>query len=516
MAETIVECVPNFSEGRDPAVVEAIAEAIASAPGVIVLDRAMDPDHNRSVVTFAAPAGAIAEGAFRGVARAVERIDMNRHAGVHPRIGSADVVPFVPVAGVTLEECARIAGSLGERLWSDLRLPVYLYEAAATRSERENLENIRRGEYEQLRDEIATNPRREPDYGPRRVGPAGATVIGARPFLIAFNAYLNTGEVNVAKAIAKAIRHSSGGLRFLKALGLLVDGQAQVSMNLTDFRKTPLARVVEMIRHEAKRYGCTITRTELVGLIPQAALADAAQWYLQLDGLKPEQILENRLAESRTLAKAAAPSQGSTPAAFLEATAAGTATPGGGAVAALAGALSAALTAMVARLTIGKKKYADVEVEMQRLVTQADALSADLTAAIDADSAAFDAVMAALKLPKDTPEQTTARERDIQAATRRATEVPLSVARTCANMLELVYRVAAHGNVNAMSDAATAAHMARAAIESAGMNVRINAATLSDAEQARRFVEELSALQARGARLMEQTLAEVEKRATLA
>ena len=511
----IVECVPNFSEGRRPEVIAAIRAAM-SRPGVAILDQHTDADHNRTVLTLVGDPAAIEQAAFAGIAKAAELIDLNVQRGEHPRIGATDVVPFVPVSGVSMEDCVAIARRVGERVGRELGIPVYLYQAAATRPERENLEDIRRGEYEKLKEEIGTRPDRQPDFGPARIGPAGATVIGARPFLIAFNAYLNTGDVNVAKAIARAIRHSSGGLRFLKALGLLVEGQAQVSMNLTDFRKTPLARVVEMIRREAERHGCAITRTELVGLIPQAALADAAQWYLQIDGLRPEQILENRLAETQTLAKAVEPSQGSTPTAFLEATAAGTATPGGGAVAALSGALSAALTAMVARLTIGKKKYAGVEAEMQHLVTQADALRVELTAAIDADSAAFDAVMAALKLPRDTLDQTAAREREIQAATRRATEVPLSVARTCAGMLELVYRVAAHGNVNAMSDAATAAHMARAAIESAGMNVRINAATLSDTEQARRFVEELSALQARGALLAEQTLAEVERRATLA
>jgi glutamate formiminotransferase/formiminotetrahydrofolate cyclodeaminase len=418
-----------------------------------------------------------------------------------------------------MDECVAIAKRLGERVGRELNIPVYLYEAAATRPDRQNLENIRRGEYEKLKDEIGANPDRLPDFGPAQVGPAGATVIGARPFLIAFNAYLNTGDVNVAKAIAKAIRHSSGGLRYVKGLGLLVDGKAQVSMNLTDFRKTPLALVVEMVRREAARYGCAITKTELVGLSPQAALIDAAQWYLQLDNLAPDQILENRLAGNLANAQVIAgrtASQTLTPGAFLDATAAGTATPGGGAVAALAGALGAALAAMVARLTIGKKKYAEVEPLMQEVVARAEAARARLTAGIEADSAAFDAVMTAMKLPKDTLEEKDKRRLEIQAAVRHATEIPLECARASLEVLDLAHTVAASGNLNALSDAATALHMARAAIESAGMNVRVNTAALEDKEQARAYIEELNQIRVRATALTEATLTEIDKRTTLA
>ncbi len=514
----IVECVPNFSEGRRPEVIEAIRSAMAQ-PGVTILNVSSDADHNRSVITLIGEPGAIEQAAFAGIAKAAELIDLNVQRGEHPRLGATDVCPFVPVSGVTMDECVAIARRLGERVGRELDIPVYLYEAAATRPDRENLENIRRGQYERLKEEIETNPDRAPDFGPARVGPAGATVIGARPFLIAFNAYLSTSDVSIAKAIAKAIRHSSGGLRYVKALGLEVEGRAQVSMNLTDFGKTPLFRVVEMVRREAARYGCSIVKTELVGLIPQAALVDAAQWYLQIDGFTPDQVLENRLAESANLAaqttgRVVEPSQGSAPAAFLDATAAGTATPGGGAVAALAGALAAALTTMVARLTIGKKKYAEVEAEMKDVVVRAEALRAQLTAAIDADSTAFDAVMAAMKMPKDTEQQKAARAEAIQAATQRAIDVPLAVVRACVDLLELTREVAAHGNANALSDAASAAHLARAAIEAAAMNVRINAAGLDDKTSARRQAEALKALRVRGAALVEQVLAEVEKHAT--
>ncbi|HLF28122.1 MAG TPA: glutamate formimidoyltransferase [Anaerolineae bacterium] len=508
----IVECVPNFSEGRRPEVIAAIKNAL-TRPGVTLLDQHSDADHNRTVITLVGEPQAIEQAAFAGIAQAAELIDLNVQRGEHPRIGATDVVPFVPVAGVTMDECVVIARRLGERVGRELNIPVYLYEAAATRPDRVNLENIRRGEYEQLKKEIGTHPDRAPDFGPARVGPAGATVIGARPFLIAFNAYLNTPDVNVAKQIAKAIRYSSGGLRYVKALGLEVDGKAQVSMNLTDFHKTPIARVVEMVRREAERYGCTIVKTELVGLIPQAALIDAAQWYLQIDGLQPDQILENRLSES--LAQASEPAPGLTPSAFLDATAAGTATPGGGAVAALAGALAAALTAMVARLTLGKKKYAEYEAEMTHIVSRAEELRARLTSAIEADSAAFDAVMAALKLPKGTPAEQDARQRELQVATQHAIEVPLSVAHACAEALQLLQQVAAHGNVNAMSDAASGAYLARAALEAAGMNVRVNAAGLDDADRARRQVEEFNALRAHAAELAERILADVERRAGL-
>jgi len=506
----IVECVPNFSEGRRLEVIEAIRNAVAR-PGVAILDQHSDADHNRTVLTLVGEPEAIEPAAFAGIAKAAELIDLNVHRGEHPRLGATDVVPFVPVSGVTLDECVSIARRLGERVGRELNIPVYLYEAAATRPDRENLENIRRGEYEGLKEEIGTNPDRAPDFGPARVGPAGATIIGARPFLIAFNAYLNTPDVNIARQIAKAIRHSGGGLRYVKALGLEVEGKAQVSMNLTDYRRTSIAHVVEMIRREAARYGCSIVKTELVGLTPQAALIDAAQWYLQIDDLKPDQVLENRLAE----ASGEIASKSPTPSAFLDATAAGTATPGGGAVAALAGASAAALTTMAARLTIGKRKYADVEAQMRDVVAQTETLRAELTTAVDADSAAFEAVMASMRLPQDTPDRQAARARVIQTATQRAIDVPMSVARACVQVIELAGVVAAHGNRNAISDAATAVHMARAALESAGINVRINAAGLDDTEAARRQVDEMNGLRARGTQLANRILAQIDERATM-
>lgn len=291
----IVECVPNFSEGRRQEVIDRIVAAMAQVPGASVLDVQSDVDHNRSVVTLVGAPEAALEAAFQGIASAAQLIDMDHHHGAHPRMGATDVVPFVPVQGVTMDDCVALARRLGERAGAELGIPVYLYEEAATRPERRNLADVRRGEYEGIKAEIATEPGRTPDFGPAHLGTAGATAIGARPPLIAFNVYLNTGDAAPAKAIAKAVRHSSGGLHFVKALGLLVDGQAQISMNLTDYRQTPIHRVVEMIRAESARLGLMITRCEVVGLLPAQAMFDAAQFYLQLHDLQDGQILENRL-----------------------------------------------------------------------------------------------------------------------------------------------------------------------------------------------------------------------------
>lgn len=297
MDQTIIECVPNFSEGRDATVVARIAEAIGSVAGAAVLDQTSDWDHNRSVVTFAGEPDAVGEAAFRAIQRAVELIDLSRHRGVHPRIGAADVVPLVPVAGVTLEFCAQLAARLGERVWRELRVPVYLYEASARRPERVNLANIRRGRFEKLREEVRRNPERLPDFGEAALHPtAGACIIGARKFLIAFNLNLNTRDVEIARRIARKIRASSGGLPAVKALGLFLEsrGHAQVSTNLTDFALTPLCAIVEAVQAEAKRHGVRVSSTELIGLIPRAALQAAGDCQL---GIRPEQILENRLEQ---------------------------------------------------------------------------------------------------------------------------------------------------------------------------------------------------------------------------
>src|SRR6201988_1802817 len=293
---TLVECVPNFSEGRHKSKVDTIIDAM-KMPGVYLLDREMDADHNRCVITLVGEREAIQEAAIRGVGKAAELIDLTTHQGAHPRMGAADVVPFIPIDGVTLEDCVAMAKHVGAEIAKRFAIPVYLYEAAATSPERQNLENIRRGQFEGIRDEIATNPARKPDFGDLKVHPtAGATVVGARKFLIAYNVFLNTADVDIAKKIAKAVRFSSGGLRFVKGSGFLVRGMAQVSMNLTDFEQTPIHRVFEFVKREAARYGVMPVSSEIVGLIPKLALEQAAEWFLQVENFDSSLILENRLA----------------------------------------------------------------------------------------------------------------------------------------------------------------------------------------------------------------------------
>jgi len=505
MTTPIVECIANFSEARRPEVVEQIVQAIASKASVSVLDRHSDMDHNRTVITFVGPPEDIEQAAYRAIARAAELIDLDHHSGEHPRIGATDVVPFVPISDVSMETCVQMARRLGSRVGEELDIPVYLYEEAATRPERQNLENIRRGEYEALKEEIGVKPERAPDFGPLHVGPAGATVIGARHPLIAFNVYLTADDVPIAKKIARAIRHSSGGLRYVKGLGLLVEGRAQVSMNLTNFHKTPVARVVEMIRREAERYGVGIHHSELVGLIPQEALVDAALWYLQLDQFEPDQILERRLAAAQKEAGSAV----SGDMGFLDALASASATPGGGSAAAYSGAAGAALVAMVARLTIGRKKYAGLEPQMKNILEKAEKLRTELIAAVEKASAAFDLVMSAFKLPKDTPEQQAARSKSIQEATLKAAQVPLEVAGKAVEVMELAAQVVSDGNLNAISDGASGATLARAALTSAGYNVRINVTSLKDQETAQSLLMKLHDLESRAATVEEKVRADL-------
>ncbi len=496
---SLIECIPNFSEARRPEVVDQIVAAITSVEGARLLDRSSDLDHNRTVLTYAGPPDAVEEAAFCAIKTASELIDLDKHTGEHPRIGATDVCPFVPISGATMEDCVAMAKRLGQRVGSELNIPVYLYEAAATRPERINLENIRRGQYEGLKSEIEFNPDRKPDFGPAKLGTAGATVIGARDPLIAFNVYLTTNEVDIAKKIAKAVRQSSGGLRYVKALGLLVEGRAQVSMNLTNFRETPIGRVVETIRREAQRYGVAIHHSELVGLIPQEALIDAAVWYTQLDQFSPEQILESRLYATDSGPKTIdreSPSIVNRPLStlnedFLNDLAAASAAPGGGSAAAYAGAMSAALVAMVAGLTIGKKKYAAVEAAMQAIRVQAEGLRKELTHAVEDDSAAFEAVMGAFKLPKETEEQQKARAAAIQIAMLNAAYVPLHTVKNAVKVMELAARCAKDGNKNAISDAMSGAALARAALTAAGYNVRINLNSLEDKSAGEKMLKEL-------------------------
>jgi glutamate formiminotransferase/formiminotetrahydrofolate cyclodeaminase len=500
MTKAIVECIPNYSEARRPDIVEAIMNAVTSIEAVSLLDRHSDLDHNRTVLTFVGPPEAVEEAAFRSIAKASELINLDQHTGEHPRIGATDVVPFVPISGITMQDCIQIARHLGKRVGEELSIPVYLYEEAATRPERTNLENLRRGQYEVLKQEMGVNPDRDPDFGPNKVGTAGATVIGARQPLIAYNVYLATDDVTIAEKIAKTIRFSSGGLRFVKALGMLVDGRAQISMNLTNYHKTSLPLVVETIRREASRFGVMIHHAELVGLIPQSALVDAAVWYLQLDQFKHDQILEQKLYDTQQVPQPLSSEALQYGTDFLDAIALGNATPGGGSAAAYSGAAAASLVAMVARLTIGKQKYADVESEMQMILTKVEALRNELTLAIQLDASAFENVMAAYRLAKDSPEQQEVRLKAIEQATLLATQAPMGVAHKCLRVLCLAEKVIRRGNISALSDGATGAALAKAAIIGAGYNIRINAKNLPSS-LAEPFLTDLEVLEKHSAEI---------------
>jgi len=489
----IIECIPNFSEARRPEVIDRIVAAIQPVSEVKLLDRSSDLDHNRTVLTFAGTPAGVEEAAFRAIKTAAELIDLDKHTGAHPRIGATDVCPFVPISGVTMEDCVAIANRLGQRVGNELGIPVYLYEAAATRPERANLENIRRGQYEALKAEMGVKTERDPDFGPRKVPPAGATVIGARQPLIAFNVYLTSEDVDIAKKVAKAVRQSTGGLRYVKGLGLLVDGRAQVSMNLTNFRETPLARVVEFVRREAERNGVGIHHTELVGLIPQEALVDAAVWYTQLDQFDKVQILESRLYQS-TDTQATDPDS-PRPTSFIDELAAPTPTPGGGSAGAYAGAMGAGLVSMVAGLTIGKKKYAGVEAEMQAIRVMAEKLRTELTQAVDDDAASFEVLMATFKLPKETDEQKEARNAAILKATINAAHIPLDVSTAAVKVMELALKCAKDGNLNAISDSMSGFFMAQASLTAAGCNVRININSLEDKSAGEKMLKELAKLE---------------------
>jgi glutamate formiminotransferase / formiminotetrahydrofolate cyclodeaminase len=473
---TLVECVPNFSEGRDKSKVDAIVDAM-KVDGVYLLDREMDADHNRCVITLVGAREAIQEAAIRGVGKAAELIDLNVHKGAHPRMGAADVVPFIPIDGVTIEDCVAMARHVGGEIWKRFQIPVYLYEAAAATPERQNLENIRRGQFEGIRAEIATNAARKPDFGEARVHPtAGATVVGARKFLIAYNVFLNTPDVEIAKKVAKAVRFSSGGMRFVKGAGFLVRGLAQVSMNLTDFEQTPVHRVFEMVKREAARYGVTAVSSEIVGLIPKKALEAVAEWFLQVENFDSSLILENRLAAVMS-GKTAVGGLRAGMEPFVEQLAAPTATPGGGSAAAAAAAMAAGLAAMVASMSRGKKAYLQYDSQLSAAIGRLEPLREELKAAIDGDAEAYAAVMKAYKQAKTNPSNGDAL---IEASLKLATGVPLGVAEKAHEVAEITQSLFAISNPNMKSDLTTALALAGAAISGALANVEINLASIKD------------------------------------
>src|SRR5579863_764411 len=500
----LIECVPNFSEGRDPTKVDAIVSAMSSVTGVYVLDREMDADHNRCVITLAGEPDAVADAALRGVGKAMELIDLTKHTGAHPRVGATDVVPFIPIEGVTIEDCVALAHRTGNEIWARYRIPVFFYEAAAKRPDRINLENIRRGQFEGLREEMKHNHDRQPDVGEPKLHPtAGVTVVGARKFLVAYNVNLNTADIGIANKIARAIRFSNGGFRYVKSMGVELKARnlAQVSINLTDYEQTPMHRVYEAVKREAARYGAMPVGSEIVGLVPKKAIEMAADYFLQVENFSTAQVFENRLqavltggsvvatAKEGKLAGLAQP--------FLEALAAPTATPGGGSASAFAAALAASLGQMVAGLSRRKKSQAAFVDRLSAELDELRRVSAELTEAIDRDAASYDAVMAAFKLPQGNAAEIQQREEAVQNATRGATEVPLQVAEHSVALFERLGQLAAIAAASMKSDLEVAQLLASAGARGALANVEINLDGLRDAGYVGTVRQKIAALRER-------------------
>lgn len=542
MEKRLVECVPNFSEGRDKEVIKQITDAISSVEGVRLLDVDSGEATNRTVVTFVGEPGAVCEAAFRGVRKASELIDMRIHKGAHPRIGATDVLPLIPVSGITLDECARLARELARRIYDELGIPTYLYESAASIPERANLAVCRKGEYEAFEKRI-TDPVEAPDFGPgsytEKAARSGATVVGARDFLIAVNFNLNTTSTRRANAIAFDVREKGrplreggspigkivrdaagepvmipGTLKGTKAIGWYIDeyGIAQVSMNITDITATPLHVAFDEVSRAAAARGVRVTGTETVGLVPRNSLIEAGRHYLRmqkrslgvsereivkiavksmgLDDLYPfrpeEKIIEYLLDAEDKAAKLTDMSVRE----FTEETASESPAPGGGSVAALAGALGAALATMVANLSSHKAGWDDRWEEFSGWAEKGQALVTELLLLVDEDTAAFNRIMDVFSMPKETPEEKAARAAALESATLNAAEVPLRTMRAALEIFETARAMVLEGNPNSVSDAGVGALMARAAVAGAGMNVRINSAGLKDRAQAEKLIAE--------------------------
>ena len=547
--ERIVECVPNFSEGRDRKIIDSIVSAIEESGGVKILN--VDPGEatNRTVVTFTGSPEAVTEAAFMGVKRAGELIDMRHHHGAHPRSGATDVLPLIPVAGITLEECAELARKLAERIYNELEIPCYCYEAAAYKPERKNLAVCRAGEYEALPEKMA-DPDKAPDFGPgkftERAARSGATNVGARDFLIAVNFNLNTTSTRRANSVAFDVREKGrpkregnpitgkvvkdadgktvmipGTLKGCKAIGWYIDeyGIAQVSMNITDINVTPLHKAFDEVCRAASERGMRVTGTEIVGLIPKRTLIEAGKYFLEkqqrstgisedeiirmavksmgLDDLKPfnpkEKVIEYMMEDEAEIAKKERLVR-MTCKGFAYETASESAAPGGGSISAYMGALAAALGTMVANLSSHKRGWDERWKEFSDYAEQGQAVLKELLALVDEDTAAFDGIMAALGMPKGSAEEIEARKAALEKATRYATEVPLRTIKAAGKAFPLLKAMALEGNPNSVSDAGVGALAARSAVLGAELNVRINAAGLADRETAKVLTDEAARL----------------------
>ncbi len=545
----IIECVPNFSEGRDPNTINAIAKEIESVSGVKLLD--IDPGYaaNRTVFTFAGEPEAVKTAAMKAIAKATELIDMTKHKGEHPRIGACDVVPFVPISGVTMEECVKIAHEVGRWVAEELKVPVYMYEEAATKPERKSLPNIRKGEYEGLTEKFK-DPDWYPDYGEPVFNPkSGAYVIGAREFLIAYNVDLNTKDKKLANNIAKRIRENGytvtdengekrqipGLLPHVRSIGWYIDeyGIAQISINLINYKKTPLWKVFETCVEEAQKEGLRVTGSEIVGLVPKEALLEVGRYYLKKQGkntgipekeiihiaikslglndvqkFEPEKKVIEYLLEDPQESKL----QHMRIKEFVDELSSDSPAPGGGSVSALSGALSAALSSMVANLTFGKKGYEDSNPLMEEVSNQAQELKDTLLKIIDEDTQAFNKVMSAFALPKKTDEEKKARELAIEKANQEATLVPLKVMELTEKLVELASKVADKGNKNALSDAGCALLQARSACYGAYFNVMINLQGINDEEFKKTVSQKSEAILGKVVAQADEKIKEIEQR----
>lgn len=563
MAKRIIECVPNFSEGRDKEVIRQITSAIEQAADVRVLN--VDPGEatHRTVVTFVGEPEAVVEAAFQGVKRAAELIDMRRHKGAHPRMGATDVLPLIPISGITLEECAELARALAQRIATELGIPIYCYEASAYKPERKNLAVCRAGEYEGLPERLI-NPDKAPDYGARPfdegIARTGATAVGARDFLIAVNFNLNTTSTRRANAIAFDVREKGrpvregnpitgkivrdeegnpvmrpGSLKAVKGIGWFIEeyGIAQVSMNLTDIAVTPLHVAFDEVCRKAEARGLRVTGTEIVGLVPKRALVEAGRYFLHkqhrstgiaeeeiiriaiksmgLDDLKPfdprEKVIEYMLEDQNAKRLIDLSCQG-----FAVETASESPAPGGGSISAYMGALGAALGTMVANLSSHKAGWDDRWKEFSDWAEQGQTLMQELLHLVDEDTAAFNRIMAVFAMPKTTDEEKAARAEALQEATRYATEVPLRTMQTAARLFPLVRTMAEEGNPNSVSDAGVGALAARSAVLGARLNVRINAAGLKDRTLADRLTAEADRIAAEVIQAEQEVLAIVEQK----
>ncbi len=527
--EKIVECVPNFSEGRNKSIINAITAAVESVDGVKMLNVDAGADFNRTVYTFVGEPEAVLEGAFQAAKVGVALIDMTKHKGEHARMGALDVCPFIPIKGVTEKDCIELSKKFGKRMSEELGVPVFLYAKSATKPERVRLPDVRKGEYEALEEKFK-DPSFKPDFGkPIFVPKSGATATGCRSLLLAYNINLNTNDKSIASKVSGAIRTSGtikkdnkgnriigpdgkperipGKFKGVQAGGMMYDENiAQVSMNLLNYKDVNLHHVFESVKEEAKKLGAKVTGSEIVGLVPKESLVLAGKFYSGKENLKiddeeelvsisieklglsdlsmfkpEEKVIEYMIQETGPLANMKING-------FLSELASSSPAPGGGSVAALSGALGAALSSMVCNLTVGKEKYIDVQDEIQDVLKKSEVLKKELTKLIDEDTNAFSDVIKAFKMPKETEEQKKKRSAAIQKGYKAAASVPLETAKTCEKILDVAQIVAEKGNQSSITDAAVSALMAKAGVESAILNVKINLGSIKDEE----FVEKLS------------------------